>query len=134
MTAPLHRFVIAAIMLLVAMRSFGQVYSSAIYAGGVSYYGDHCIGSAPFRFGFGEYSYSTDARGFIIMFSPGRTIQPGDTFHSETRIYFGPTSFSVPMRPLSFLVICVVALVFILAMVDFGLKYLRRRRYETRVA
>ena len=133
MTASYQKFVIAITALLVVMRSFGQVYSSAIYAGGVSYHGDHCIGSAPLRLGFCEYSYSTDARGFTIMFSPGRTTQPGDTYHSATQIYFGPTSFSVPMRPLSFLAICSVALLFVLFMVDFGLKYLRRRRYETRV-
>ena len=134
MTAPYQKFVIAIITLLIAVRSFGQVYSVAIYSCGVSYYGDHCIGSAPLRLGFCEYSYSTDARGFTIMFSPGRTIQPGDTFHSATQIYFGPTSFSVPMRPLSFLAICAVASLSVLVMVDFGLKCLKRRRYETRVA
>jgi hypothetical protein len=136
MTTPTHKCVIAVIILLAAMRSFGQVHSQRIYAGGVSYYGDHCICSTPFRFGFWKYSYSNDARGFIITNSPGRTIQPGDTFHSGTLIYFGSTSFSVPMRPSSFLVVCVAALVFILVilvMVDFGLKYLRRRRYETLV-
>ena|ERR1043166_5721675 len=129
-----HKLAIVFIILLGTMRSFGEVYSSAIYAGGVSYYGDHCVGSGPFRFGYSEYSYSTDVRGYIIMFSTNRTTQPGDTFHRRTEIYFGPASFSVAMRPLPFLLVAVFGLSVTFATGNFVWRHLRRRRHEPQVA
>jgi len=117
------------IAFLVSWNCNAQVYSQGIFSAGTTYYGDHCIGSSPLRFGFSEYSYRTDASGQYIWYP-----QPGDTEHRRTWIYFGPTSFSVPMRPLPFLIVSGTGLLVALALGDFGWKHLRRRRYETRAA
>src|ERR1041385_200595 len=110
----------AAVAFLVSWNCYAQVYSAGVYSGGVTGWGGHYVGADKFRFGYSEYSYSTDARGFIIMISPGRGTQPGDTFHRRTEIYLGPASFSVPMRPLPFLLVVVFGSLTALALGDFG--------------
>ena len=106
MTAPFQKFVVSALVLIATMSSFAQVYSSGVYAGGVTYYSSRwTVGSPPFRFGLEEYSYSTDGAGYIIMISQGRRAQPGDTFHRKTRLLLGPISFSVPLRPAAVVII-----------------------------
>jgi len=97
------------------------------FYGGVSYYGDHCIGSAPFRFGYSEYSYFTDSHGSTIWYSPGRTNLPSDTFHRRTRVYLGASSFSVPMRPLPLILVVGIVLLTICGLGDIGWKYLKRK-------
>ena len=104
MTPHFQKFTLTAVVLLAAVSAFGQsnVYSVGIYAGGVTYYPSRwAVGSQPFRFGLEEYSYSTDAAGYIIMLSPTRGTQIGDTYHRRTRIFAGPVSFSVPLRPVA---------------------------------
>jgi hypothetical protein len=124
----------AAVAFLIYSDCYAGVYSQAIYSGGVSYYGDHCIGTPPLRFGYSECSFSTDRQGYIIMVSmtsPGRTAQPGDTYHRQTEFYLGPISFSVPMRPLSFLLIIIASLLITFGFADMGWKCFRYRRSET---
>ena len=99
----LRKLVLAALVVHAAASSCvaqSNVYSAGIYAGGITYYPSHwVIGSPPFQFGLEEYSYSTDAAGFIIMYSPDRRAQAGDTYHRRTRILLGPFSVSAPFRP-----------------------------------
>lgn len=124
----------AAVAFLVYSNCYAEVYSVAVYSGGVSYYGDHCIGSDQFRFGYSECSYSTDAEGCIIgvsMAPPWRTVQPGDTYHRRTDIYLGPVSFSVPMRPLPFLLSVIASLLIALGLGDMGWKCFKYRPNET---
>ena len=124
----------ATVAFLVSWNCSAQVYSVGIYSAGFTYYGDHCVGPDNFRFGYSEYSYSTDVAEHVIGFHPGRLPQPGDTFHRRTQIYLGPASFSVPMRPLRFFLVVVIGLLTALGLVDFGERFLRRRHYETGVA
>jgi hypothetical protein len=116
----------ATVALLVSWNGFAGVYSQGIYSAGTTYYGDHCIGSGNFQFGFVEYSYLTDASGTYLMDGHPR---PGGTEHQLTRIYFGPTSVSVPMRPLPLFLIVGAVLTTVLGLGDIGWKVLRRRRY-----
>ncbi len=136
MTQPFQKFVVVALVLLGAMSSSGQVCSVGVYAGGVTYYPSRwAVGSPPFRFGLQEYSYSTDAAGYIIMVSTSRGTQPGDTFHRRTEILLGPRSFSVPLRPP---VVAIIGggLVLSVGLFLAGLKFTdyKQRRHETRVA
>jgi hypothetical protein len=102
-TPGFQKFVLAALLVLAAGGSFGQVYSAGAYAGGVTYYPSRwVVGPPPFRIGLEEYSYSTDAAGYILM---SRATQRGDTSHRRTRILLGPISFSVPLRPLAVAII-----------------------------
>lgn len=104
MRARSQKLVLAILLVLAAMDTFGQVYSVCAHAGGVTYYPSRwVVGSPPFRFGLEEYSYSTDAAGYIII--GRRATQPGDNFHRRTRILLGPVLFSVPLRPLAVAVI-----------------------------
>jgi hypothetical protein len=120
----------AALAFLVSWNCYAQVYSQGIFSAGTTYYGDHCIGSDSFRFGYSEYSYRTDASGKYIWYP-----QPGDTEHRRTRIYVGSSSFSVPMRPLPFFLVVGISLMAALGLGNIGWKILRRRRrYEIRVA
>jgi hypothetical protein len=76
MRARSPKFVLAILLVLAAMDTFGQVYSVGAHAGGVTYYPSRwVVGSPPFRFGLEEYSYSTDAAGYIVI--GGRATQPG---------------------------------------------------------
>ena len=135
MTPRFHTFIIAATILFAAVGSFGQsnVYSIGIYAGGVTYYPSRwAVGSHPFRFGLEEYSYSTDAAGYTIMFSSGRGVQPGDTSHRRTQILLGPLSFSVPLRPISVAIISgVVILLFGIFVTKLRLRAFTLKRDET---
>jgi hypothetical protein len=134
MTPRFQTLIIAATAFLVAVSAFGQsnVYSLNFYAGGVTYYPSRwAVGSHPFRFGLEEYSYSTDAAGYTIMFSPGRGVQPGDTYHRRTQILLGPISFSVPLRPISVVIIGgVVVLLFGFFTTKFRLRAFTFRRDE----
>jgi hypothetical protein len=124
----------AAMAFLVSWNCNALVYSQGIYSAGITHYGDHCVGPDSFRFGYSEYSYSTDAAGRIIWVQPERLPQQGDTFHRQTQIYLGPTSFSVPMRPLPFFLVVGISLMTVLGLGDLAWKFFRRRRYESRVA
>jgi hypothetical protein len=121
----------AACSFLVTMRASAQVYSMGIYSAGMTYYGDHCIGSPSCRFGYCEYSYETDTNGYTIWFSPDRLPQPGDTFHKKTWVYLGPFSISVPMRPWSIFLAGNVMLLMALALGNLGWMSLKKRRYGT---
>jgi hypothetical protein len=135
MALSFHKFVLAGLVLFAAMSSFGQVYSQGAYAGGVTYYSSRwAVGSPPFRFGVAEYSYSTDAAGYIIMGSPARGAQSGDTFHWRTRILLGPVSFPVPLRLAAVGMIgSGVVLLFGICVVTLRLRAHKLRRDETRV-
>ena len=138
MTASLHRLIVLLVVLLGARTSYGGTWNvdSYIYAGGVYYSHLHAVGWPSFMLGFREYHYSTDAAGLTIMpySDVDRKPQPGDRRRGYTQIYFGPFSFSIAMRALPSLLLCGFAALSVLALVDFGLKYLRRKRYETQVA
>jgi hypothetical protein len=137
MMSPLQKLIVLVIVLLGGEISHGASWNvrGYIYAGGIYYDGSHCVGSPPFQFGFREYHYSTDVAGYTIMYSEvARKSQPGDTLHMCTDLYLGPISFSVPMRPWACAVTSGVILVFVLTLADFALRFLRRKRYETRVA
>jgi hypothetical protein len=136
MTPSFQKFILAALVLLAAVSSFGQVYSQGIYAGGVTYYPSRwTVGSPPFRFGLEEYSYSTDGAGYIIMISPGRATQPGDIFHWRTRILLGPVSFPVPLRQGAVAIIGgSVVLLFGVFVATFKLRSCKLRRDEIRVS
>ena len=91
---------VAAHVLLGAMTASAGVYSQGIYSAGTCHYSTHwLVDSPPLQLGFEEYSYSTDAAGYIIFFSPIRGKQPGDTYHDCTKIFLGSRSFSVPFPP-----------------------------------
>jgi len=135
MTPSFHKFMLAAFILCAAASSFGQVYSSYIYAGGVYSKTLFSFGSAPFQFGLEQYGYSTEASGYTIMASPTRQAQPGDTSQWFTRVILGPVSFSTSLRPVAVIVIgssIILAIGFFIA--SLGLRFYKRRRYETRVA
>ena len=138
MMPTLHRLLVLLVVLLGARTSYGGTWNvqAYIYSGGVYYSDLHAVGSPPFMLGFREYHYSTDTAGLTIMpySDVERKPQLGDRLHNCTQIYFGPSSFSIPMRPLPFLLVSGLAVLIVLVLVDFGLKYLRRKRYETQVA
>src|ERR1700759_5085797 len=113
----------AAVAFMVSWNTHAQMYSQGFYRFGITYYGDHCIGSGDGRVGYEEYSFSTDAKGHVIdYFSSRRRPQPGDTFHQRTEIYFGPGSFSVPMRPLPFMLVVAAAILTTFGLGDMAWK------------
>jgi len=124
MTALIKLCAVSVLVLLTTIRGYGQsnVYSLAIYAGGITYYPSRwVVGSSPYRFGLEEYSYSKDAAGYVIMYSPDRERLPSDTFHRRTQVLLGPVSFSVPLRP------AVVAILFSVAAFALGVVLFRFR-------
>ena len=134
MTLSFYKFTLAAVILCAAASSFGQVYSSYAYAGGVYSTTLFSFGSSPFQFGLEQCGYSTDASGYTIMASPTRQAQPGDTSHWFTRVILGPVSCSTPLRPATVIVIgssVILAVGFFIA--SLGLRFYKRGRYETRV-
>lgn len=139
----LHRLFVLLVVLLGAWTSYcgtSNVESwnvdSYFYSGGVYYSHLHAVGWPSFMLGFREYHYATDAAGATIMpySDVERKPQPGDRRHNCTQIYFGPFSYSIAMRALPSLLGCGFAALAALVLLDFGLKYLRGKRYETQVA
>ena len=119
---------LAVFVLLLTVECLGQTYSTGIYAGGVTYYSSSLVfGSPPYRFGLEEYSYSTDAAGYIIMYSPTRGSKRGDTAHRYTRVLLGPLSFSVPLGPTA---VATIGSGLIILGVGFCLAAIKARKYK----
>lgn len=119
----------AAVVFLVTWNTSAWVYSQG--PTGIIEYGGHCVGLDNFPIGYTEYRYSTDASGQVILVSRWpRLPQPGDMLHRGTKVYLGPVSFSVPMRPLPFVLVDGVILLIAFGLADIGWKALKRRQYE----
>jgi hypothetical protein len=121
-------FSAAMIAFLVSWNCYAQVYSPGtvgshfVKTSDITYV-EKCgwsVGSPPFYFGLHEYGYSEDAAGKII--------------NPHTRVYVGPATFTVPLRPSAVAVSGGFILVLVLILADSGLTFLRRRRYEKQVA
>jgi hypothetical protein len=113
MRATFQRLLFVLILVFEVTPSYGQCVYKMVSSNGMGYYNAHCIGSEKFAFGYQEYSYTTDAKGNVkplsmsvvstnangILSFVAKPPDPGDIDHRYTRVYLGPATFSVPMRP-----------------------------------
>lgn len=106
---------------MVSWDCLAQVYSQNVGADTVNLtnvtYVEECswsLGSPPFYFGLHEYGHSVDTAGMII--------------NPHTRVYIGPATFTVPLRPSVVAVLGGFIFVFSLVLADFGLTFLRRHK------
>lgn len=132
MLPSLQSLLVGILVLLGAVTSLeASDLQASIHSGGVYYSDLHRIGSPPFMLGFRELRYSTDSAGLTIMPDDDlkRRPQPGDRHHRCTETFIGPFSFSVPMRPVPSLVLCSIAVLFMLALSNAGLRCLRRKGF-----